>query len=422
MGLTHKERMRRCIEECKTCGSLNTASGAERLVEMLAEQVDETYGQLSEDIKKIAVERKSINLYDKDDPDHELDVVINYYNGGRVGQINSDVTGYIEIKNGRTYSCLVYPGTYGWTGTGYVALYDRNRQYIGNASGQYNADNIITVTIDNANAVYMRTNVLHYGRNEFMIVEGEDYPDEYIPYKSAVMALRETIYIPSALHGKTVVFTGDSICHGATDETGVRGWAQRIGEKNCMIWTNAGISGATITANVTGSAGCIGDTDFGENPDYIIFEGGTNDADLIGGKDDDGNMPAKYGQYGYYKYDGFDKNTFCGAVEDLFRRVVTDYPTAKIGFIIVHKMGGYEANDGYYFDAEHSNRRYYFETIIALCKKWGIPYIDLWEGCHLNAQISRHSALFYANKDYQHLSAAGYDLITPKIEAWMLTL
>lgn len=48
MSMTHKEWMRRCIEECKTCGNLNTASGAERLIEKFAERMDETNGQLSE--------------------------------------------------------------------------------------------------------------------------------------------------------------------------------------------------------------------------------------------------------------------------------------------------------------------------------------------------------------------------------------
>ena len=45
--------MRRCIEECKTCGNLNTASGAERLIEKFAGRVDETYGALSEEIVDI---------------------------------------------------------------------------------------------------------------------------------------------------------------------------------------------------------------------------------------------------------------------------------------------------------------------------------------------------------------------------------
>lgn len=40
MSLTLKEWMRRCIEECKTCGNLNTASNAEVLLLKLAEKLD----------------------------------------------------------------------------------------------------------------------------------------------------------------------------------------------------------------------------------------------------------------------------------------------------------------------------------------------------------------------------------------------
>lgn len=42
MSKTHKQWMRECIEECKTCGNLNTASGAERLIEKFAEHMDES--------------------------------------------------------------------------------------------------------------------------------------------------------------------------------------------------------------------------------------------------------------------------------------------------------------------------------------------------------------------------------------------
>lgn len=232
--------------------------------------------------------------------------------------------------------------------------------------------------------------------------------------------------INDTLWGKKVVFAGDSICHASTDETQKNGWAGRIGANHSMEWRNAGISGGTLTRGVAGSAGCISDIDFGDAPDYIILEGGTNDADLIGGKDGSGNMPAKYGSYDLYYYEhDFDETTFCGAVESLFLRLTTDYAGAKIGFIIAHKMGGLSTNDGYYYNAENNKRRYYFETIIALCKKWGIPYIDLWEGCYLNPMNTKHnggSDPFYSNGDYQHLTAKGYDYITPMIEKWMETL
>lgn len=48
MSKTHKQWMRECIEECKTCGNLNTASGAERLIEKFAEHMDEPGSGLPE--------------------------------------------------------------------------------------------------------------------------------------------------------------------------------------------------------------------------------------------------------------------------------------------------------------------------------------------------------------------------------------
>ena len=94
------------------------------------------------------------------------------------------------------------------------------------------------------------------------------------------------------LFGKKIVFDGDSICH-ATSETSDknRGWAYRVGEKFGMEWYNVGISGGTVTAEMY----------YGENHyprhwvsrnidkihenhpklDYLIIEGGTNDADLL---------------------------------------------------------------------------------------------------------------------------------------------
>ena len=113
----------------------------------------------------------------------------------------------------------------------------------------------------------------------------------------------------------------------------------------------------------------------------------------------------------------YKEHALCGAVEHMFQRVTTDYAGAKIGFVIAHKQG---AVGGEYYE----NRRYYFDTIKVLCEKWGIPYIDLWTGCYLNPTNPAHyiqgGGLFYT--DGQHLTSAGYDYITPMIEAWMKTL
>ena len=390
---------------------------------------------------------ESVNLFNKNDPEIVTGKFI-HGDGSLLSDPGTCVSGYIPVEYGKSYTFPCYPATQYWPTNGVVNIYDADKQRLGTVSGTYvpvgsatsaggqYLEAILTATITNENAKYIRVSIFRNGALEnkldnFMVVEGDTYPTEYYPYIEGGVSLKPEVKIPaesvgsvSPLYGKRVVFTGDSICDASTDEAGLEGWAGRIGKKHYMNWTNAGISGATITsASVTGSSGCIADTDFGKSPDYIIIEGGTNDADKIGGKDSGGNMPASFGTYSMTNYGTFDTTTFCGAVEHLFKRVTNDYAGAKIGFIIAHKMGYYTGNA--YDYGENNQRRIYFDTIIELCKKWGIPYIDLWYGCYLNPMNPTHRTgpnPFYYNGDGQHLTARGYDYISPMIEAWMESL
>ena len=129
----------------------------------------------------------------------------------------------------------------------------------------------------------------------------------------------------------------------------------------------------------------------------------------------------------------FDDETFVGALESLFYKATSYYPTAKIGFIVAHRMG-YSASARY--DAADSpserRRRKFFEIAIDVCKKWGIPYIDLWEGSPLCPMLecyydhtmtgAENTEAGKAYTDGQHLTPVGYSIISPKIEAWMKTL
>ena len=191
----------------------------------------------------------------------------------------------------------------------------------------------------------------------------------------------EKKYIENPLYGKRVIFDGDSICHATseTNETPNRGWAYRVGAKNNMDWHNLGISGASITAEmystVTGNPRHWVSRNIDKihekfpEVDYLIFEGGTNDADLLGIGSD------KFGKLDISDYSGnYDDTTFTGAVESLLYKAITYYPKAKIGFIIAQKMGTHAIGFG-----DENKRRYYFNRVIEVCKKWGVPYIDLWE-------------------------------------------
>ncbi len=241
----------------------------------------------------------------------------------------------------------------------------------------------------------------------------------------------ENIYTENVLYGKTVIFDGDSICHATseTNETTNRGWPYRIGEKNKMKWYNFGISGGTVTAEVyvesSGAARhwvsrCIDNLgDKYDNVDYLIFEGGTNDADIL----DIGS--ARFGQIDPADFSGnYDDSTFTGSLESLFYKAINRYPKAKIGFIVAHKMGRPKCG----YTGEYK-RRYYFLRAIEVCKKWGVPYLDLWEKCTINPQLRCHfdpdlsvEENIKAGKplmDGQHLTAVGYDLVSPIIEEWM---
>jgi len=241
--------------------------------------------------------------------------------------------------------------------------------------------------------------------------------------------------INNKLYKKTIIWDGDSICSGSA----VCGnWATRIAERNEMVVKNYAVGGGTITENPPKSASGASrhsvsatlDRMFEEYPDadYIIFEGGTNDADLIGNAFL-GGAPTRLGSYveGYYGGD-FDRDTFCGALESIFYRATKYWVGKKIGFIVAHKMGAHLPG----FTSELNNRRIYFERAIEICKKWGIPYLDLWEGCYLNPKLkwmydnektpeeNVEADSFYA--DGQHLTARGYELTADIIDSWLKTL
>ncbi len=237
--------------------------------------------------------------------------------------------------------------------------------------------------------------------------------------------------IENNLFEKTVVFDGDSICKG-DDLKAQYPWATLIGEKNQMNWKNYSVGGGTVTAEVyVRSTGVARHwisrnidkihSDF-DKLDYLILEGGTNDADLLIDK------PERFGEFSLSDYSGnYDDSTFTGALELLFYKATSYYPTARIGFIVAQKMGCPACGYG----SEYKRRKFFLRAI-EVCKKWGIPYLDLWESSPLNPSLKAYydpeltleenEAAGKCYKDGQHLTAIGYSMITPRIEAFMNSL
>ena len=366
-------------------------------------------------------------------PSEEFEINKYIYN---YGESLSDLTGdyavsyYIPCEPGKTYTAKSFYSTFS-SNSVKINLYNYNKEFIEQIRGVNNENGTLTFTIPtNLYEVrYFRYNIKPSDINNIMVVEGEIYPDEFIKYK---LYLKEDFefndtqinYIKNfntsletnKLYNKTIVFDGDSICEAKTDTDNKSGWAGRIGIKNNMIWKNYGISGGTI-ASETYTSGETKRHWINENidniiteypnADYLIFEGGTNDADLL----DDSLLGSISDSYA----GDYDNTTFIGALETLFYKAIINYKGKKIGFIIAHKMGA--MNSGKW---ETSKRRQFFNEVIKVCEKWGIPYLDLWNNCYLCSDIPEIRSEMYV--DSQHLSNKGYDYISDMIESWIRTL
>lgn len=354
------------------------------------------------------------------------DVISGYYFNAANGTLESTsymAAAYVKIYNTGTFVMPVVTDYFGATMAAKIPVFDRNKTYIKTITGNLGtATNILTITIADTNVAYIGLSCRKDALPVTMVVAGSTYPDEYIPYQNEYVmmgvAVEETSGLQNPLYKKIAIFDGDSICNGGSALDGLSGWAGRIGPANNMTWVNYAIGGGTIV-HVADDRYCIGEnieTIYAKHPklDYLILEGGTNDADLIGAD--------RIGTFDEDNYaGGYDTTTFTGALETLFRKAVTYFPHAKIGYIVAHKMG-----------ASDSVRRQFFVRAMEVCKKWGIPYIDLWTESHINNSLIAHrdyrltpEESIAAGKlyvDAQHLAPAGYEIVTPKIEAWMRTL
>ena len=235
------------------------------------------------------------------------------------------------------------------------------------------------------------------------------------------------------LCGKTIIWNGDSICQGNAK---IGNCATRIAEKNSMTYKNYAVGGGTVTEGLPPTKNgserySVSKTiermhDEFPNADYVIFEGGSNDADLLGDSFH-GRMKTRLGSFEIADFSGeYDRTTFTGALESVFFRAIQFWAGKKIGYIIPQKMG--LATDE---DLKYYNRRVYFDRAVEICRKWGIPYIDLWNTCYLNPMLpdmrkqndeetGENTLAFYI--DSQHLSARGYDFTADIINSWLYTL
>jgi putative cell wall-binding protein/lysophospholipase L1-like esterase len=200
------------------------------------------------------------------------------------------------------------------------------------------------------------------------------------------------------LNGKKLLNFGDSIAKGTGNNN--IGYAEIIGGKTDMICYNYAVGGAVFGTdkNRPTRSRIPAQVDLaiknGIDPDYIIFEGGTNDisfADL--GKITEGYTAS------------LDLDTFCGGMEYCCKTLLTNYYDKKIIFVRVHNR----------VSSNKTLQKVYGDKAIEICKKWRIPYVDLYSEGELNANNPTQRLMYTVYKpelgtgDGTHPNQAGYE-------------
>lgn len=297
------------------------------------------------------------------------------------------------------------------------------------------------------NAKYIKVACSTFGPtkdfNKFMVTINNPLPDHYVPPTTTKTRTKEFTYsenlaafirhiagggsvtpIPPAtgttLDGKTIVFVGDSITAGFVQEQGLPNYGQRNGYVEMLqkkypkaVFKNLAVGGATVGHYEGEPTPCVAEQINNAirqypNADYIIVQGGVNDT-WLSSKVPLGEMSSGYAT-------SLNEGTFCGALESIFKKAQTQWIGKKIGFLTTHKIPS-APSLGNYMDKTKE-----------ICKKWSVPYLDLHNLSTLNYAIAEvksnlsYKTADHPNGDGTHPNVKGYEVLTPKIESWLLEL
>lgn len=380
-------------------------------------------GSLKEDIVECVFSKtKNVNLLDIDDSDVKHGFY-NSTNGEYTTNGGALTSGFIPYESDSVYRFTFPTAWFNYS----VTLWDEKKSIVlANLSSFISKENGYATfsSTTYSNAKYVRFTIFDTSKDfsTAMVVKDVEYPSTYIPYGYTVKYskkldreienIAKNINPVTIFDNKVMLFTGDSICYGANwrptvEDYSNTGWRKIIQENYPKSITYGyGIGGTTISKR-------SGRTDsilermtkmFSEHPeaDYIIIEGGVNDAYNIT------DCPIGTISTGYTAE--LNENTFAGALESIFKYAQINWIGKKIGYIVTFKvpsaMGQFKFNE-------------YMDIAKQICEKWSVPYCDLYNGSNLNYYIQEVSDAYGGGL---HPNEAGYRIITNKIEKWLETL
>ncbi|MEV6605819.1 SGNH/GDSL hydrolase family protein [Kutzneria sp. NPDC051319] len=170
------------------------------------------------------------------------------------------------------------------------------------------------------------------------------------------------------LKGKSMYAFGDSIVYGHVYP---RGFVNFTAERESMNLTKYAVNGASIGPSSNQILTQV-QRAASKAPDYVVFNGGTNDADLVYNKRfkvgtmAPGTDPAK-----------FDNSTYAGSLETTISAMRTKWPTTRIVYVAVHKLGSRDWNTQLALRS----------VTLQICQKWGVTVADVFNDTTLDTRV-----------------------------------
>lgn len=304
-----------------------------------------------------------------------------------------DVGAAVKFNNGTTGNCkrtqiTVKPGeTYRTHGKTYYdspvyVVTDQSGIILLKGQSGKSVEVIETFTIPDGGAILYVNNTQN---GSFVSFEKEE------PVSASIIAISK-----SPISYKTIVYDGDSICHGVSTDGG---YARLVATKVGGMYVNQGVGGARLTTKASGATHhsvCDNIVNLPTTGDLYCFQGGVNDywANTV-----------PLGTYSKSDFTGaVDTSTVCGALEYIFRYALTNFLGKPICFIITHKCSGAIYNKNTMGDTFEDYRN----AMVGICNKYSIPYYDAFSESGLNGWNAAQKSAYFQNADGCHPTEEGY--------------
>lgn len=268
------------------------------------------------------------------------------------------------------------------------AFYDAEKKWI----SSYPVPRIETGTIDLDNvtveAIPENARFIRFG-SVYRSFSAKILPANLVTLKELDEVVAEKT-IRNPIYNKSVDWIGDSHMQGIVSGVNTGGFARIISERNAMTYVNHGIGGTTMSVRPDRTNSFVERIEtYSKDVDYVIVMGGANDTVSV----ELGALTTGYSAEP-------DKTTFYGACEWMCKYIMENYSDKKYGLIVPFHIASAKLS-GEWGDA-----------IVSVCKKWGMPCLDLRREAGFNLQNVALRKIYgaYVGGVAQYDSTKGYNL------------